>query len=335
MDFIDRARARELVFSYRDRAIAVLGDCMLDQWVWGRVSRISPEAPVPVVDVDYLSFTPGGAANVVNNLCSLGGRVSMLTVVGEDENGSKIIDELSGRGVNVDCVVSDAARPTTTKTRIMANNQQICRTDIERREPLSPDNCKVLREKLQFVLDSASVCVFSDYNKGLLCKDFSEIAVAWKKSGKGLFLGGPKPENIELFRGATLIAFNEKEALSVVRGAVGSNRDVEAAGRSIMEDYGIDAVLITRGDRGMTLFERDEEPFSIPALASEVFDVSGAGDTVLSVVALSMASGATMREAVVLSNFAAAVVVKKVGTATVSVSELMDVIDRQQLAGKL
>ena len=137
MIFIDRNRARDLIFKFRDKKFAVIGDAMLDQWIWGKVSRISPEAPVPVVDVDYLSYTPGGAANVVNNISCLGAPVYMFTVVGDDENAVKLSNELAGRGADVSGIVKDAARPTTTKTRILANSQQLCRTDTEKRAPLS------------------------------------------------------------------------------------------------------------------------------------------------------------------------------------------------------
>ncbi len=332
MTLIDRDRARELVFCFRDKKILVVGDAMLDQWIWGKVSRISPEAPVPVVDVDYLSFTPGGAANVVNNLCSLGAKVSMLSVVGDDENGKQLCNELCGRGVCVDSILSDESRPTTTKTRILANNQQVCRTDIEKVAPMSAELCGKLCDALGKELADTDLCVISDYNKGLLCEEFFRIVMEWQKTSGKMVVGGPKPVNISMFSGASLLTLNEKEAFEV---AGTRQKNIETIGEELLAKYNLKALIITRGDKGMMLFIPRSQPFSIPALASEVFDVSGAGDTVLSVCSLALACGADFPQAMALSNFAAAVVVKKVGTATISVSELIDVIDRQQLVGKI
>lgn len=329
---IERDKARELVFSFKDKKLLVLGDAMLDQWVWGKVSRISPEAPVPVVDVDYLSYTPGGAANVVNNLCSLGAKVSMISILGDDENGKTLVKELYGRGVRVEGMITDRERPTTTKTRILANNQQVCRTDIESSSPISEDIKKSICISLEKELESADVCIVSDYNKGLLCKEAFDVIKKWRKKPGKVAVGGPKPQNIKMFSNFSLLTLNQKEAFE----AIGNKKhSIEEAGAMLLAEYHLESLLITRGDKGMMLFGRSGKPFSIPALASEIFDVSGAGDTVLSVFSLALACGANMKDAMVLSNLAAAVVVKKVGTATVSVSELIDVIDRQQLVGKI
>ncbi|MDQ7824157.1 MAG: PfkB family carbohydrate kinase [Candidatus Eremiobacteraeota bacterium] len=332
MMLIERERARELIFNFREISMLVLGDSMLDQWIWGKVNRISPEAPVPVVEVDYYSYSPGGAANVVNNLCSLGARSSIVSIIGEDEYGVRLRQELSGRGVDVTGLVTDPSRPTTTKSRIIANHQQVCRTDIEKRDRINGGMTEKLGAHLEESLEKHKLVVISDYNKGLLNDGLVGRIMQWKARTGGKVVVGPKPENIGIFKGATLIALNEKEAVSVAGEKINDQESLGRVGQTILSEFKNEAVLITRGEKGMALFTDKGETASVSALASEVFDVSGAGDTVLSVVALSLRAGASFREAMILSNFAAAVVVKKVGTATVSISELIDVIDKQHLS---
>ncbi len=332
MVLMERERAREIIFKYKDQEVLVIGDGMLDQWIWGKVNRISPEAPVPIVEVDYNSHSPGGAANVVNNICSLGARSAIISVVGNDEFGVKLRDELSGRGVDVQGLFVDPSRPTTTKIRIIANNQQVVRTDIEKRDKLNAEVTETLVEYMKQNLSRFRVVAISDYNKGLLVPELASFLIKWcRENGRNL-VAGPKPENMGLFRGATILTLNEKEACNAVGESIKDKASLEKVGARIAREYENQAVLITRGEKGMSLFPKDEEPFHIPAIASEVFDVSGAGDTVLSVIALSLASGASFKEATILSNFAAAVVVKKIGTATLSISELIDIIDKQHLA---
>jgi rfaE bifunctional protein kinase chain/domain len=332
MMLIERERARQIIFDFRDQEILVIGDSMLDQWVWGKVNRISPEAPVPVVEVDYFSYSPGGAANVVNNLCSLGARTTLVSVVGADDFGVKLKEELHGRGVDVSGILVDAGRPTTTKTRIIAHNQQVVRTDLERRDKLSDELSAKVIEFLEGQLSRFKMVVISDYNKGFLGEKVVDYIIKSVKSRGTYLVVGPKPENLKLFKGATILTLNEKEALNAVNGHVSDRESLEKIGAEVLKEYENEAILITRGEKGMSLFARSGEAFHIPALASEVFDVSGAGDTVLSVMALSLCSGAQFREATVLSNFAAAVVVKKIGTATLSISELIDIIDKQHLS---
>lgn len=332
MMFIERERAREIILRYRDEKILVIGDGMLDQWIWGKVNRISPEAPVPVVEVDYFSYTPGGAANVVNNLCSLGARSTIVSVIGEDDLGIKLKDELALRGVDVTGLIVDPTRPTTTKTRIIAHNQQVVRTDIEKRDKIGGEIVERIIEFLSRVLPEFRIVVISDYNKGILVGPLVDYLLQWSREKDRRLVVGPKPENISLFKGASLLTLNEKEARSITGEKVTDQESLERAGMRILAEFDNQAVLLTRGEKGMSLFEKSGENLHIPALASEVFDVSGAGDTVLSTIALSLSAGATFREAIILSNFAAAVVVKKVGTATLSVSEIIDVIDKQHIS---
>ncbi len=332
MIVIERERAREIIYAFRDQKILVIGDAMLDQWVWGKVNRISPEAPVPVVEVDYYSYSPGGAANVVNNLCSLGARSGLVCLVGADDFGVKLKDELYGRGVDVDGIFIDPSRPTTTKTRIIAHNQQVVRTDLEKRDRLNGEMTGRILSFLTEKLPLYKVIVISDYNKGMLTEPLVAHAVKICQQQNSALVVGPKPENAGLFKGATLLTLNEKEAMSASGQTLNDRESLEKMGSVLLDHFQSDAVLVTRSEKGMTLFEKSSDALHISALASEVFDVSGAGDTVLSVIALALAAGATMKEATILSNFAAAVVVKKIGTATLSISELVDIIDKQHLS---
>jgi len=332
MILIERERAREIIYAFRDQKILVIGDAMLDQWIWGKVNRISPEAPVPVVEVDYYSYSPGGAANVVNNLCSLGARSGIVCLVGADDFGVKLREELYGRGVDVDGVFVDPSRPTTTKTRIIAHNQQVVRTDLEKRERLNGEMTECILSFLSDRLSLYNVIVISDYNKGLLTEPLVTHTIRKCRENGSKLVVGPKPENSGLFKGATLLTLNEKEAVSASGMALSDRTSLEKMGSLLLDHFQSNAVLVTRSEKGMALFEKSSDALHISALASEVFDVSGAGDTVLSVIALALASGATMKEATILSNFAAAVVVKKIGTATLSISELIDIIDKQHLS---
>ena len=325
-DLISLEKACDIVNSFKDRKVAVVGDSMLDSWIWGKVSRISPEAPVPVVDVDHLSYTPGGAANVVNNINGLGANVSIFTVTGNDENGFKLSSELAVRGVDVSGIIRDDNRPTTTKTRIMAGSQQLCRIDTEKKKYVSDEISKKL---LHIILDSIKkfdILVLSDYNKGLFNKEFTETLISEASLNGVKTVVGPKPANINIFKGSKLMTLNEKEAREASNN-LDSSVPIENIGTKLKNDLNLSSLLVTRGDKGMILFEEAENPFSIPALASEVYDVSGAGDTVLSVASLCLASKIALKESVILSNFAAAVVVQKVGTATLTPSELLKIIE--------
>lgn len=328
---IEREKAREIIYGFRNQELLVVGDSMLDQWVWGKVNRISPEAPVPVVEVDYFSYSPGGAANVVNNICSLGSRSAIASIIGDDEFGTKLKDELCVRGVNISGLVIDPSRPTTTKTRIIAHNQQVVRTDLEKRNKINGEITEKMISYLSQNLDRFKMVIVSDYNKGVVTDKLIDFILEWKRKNKKQVIIGPKPENIKLYKDATFLTLNEKEAKSVSGENFTDIKGLEYAGLKILEECKNEAVLITRGEKGMSLFTDIGEIMHIPAIASEVYDVSGAGDTVLSVIALALSSGASLRDAVILSNFAAAIVVKKIGTATLSVSELVDLIDKQHV----
>lgn len=320
---ITRQRAGEIFARFGSRRVLVLGDCMLDHYVWGKVNRISPEAPVPVLEVESSTHTPGGAANVVHNLRSLGARTGIAGVIGADEAGQKLRDTLSSQGVDVAGLVVDATRPTTTKTRIIAHSQQLVRTDLERRDPVDADVARRLSAVAERDAQRWDALLLSDYNKGVLRSDIIDRFVDCAQRAGALVVAGPKPESLSLYRRVKVVALNQGEAAAAVGFPLRDPDAVQRAGRQILEQLEVAAVLITRGEHGMSLFEAHEPPYHVPALASEVYDVSGAGDTVVSVLTLALSVGASLPEAVSLANVAAAVVVRKVGTATTTCDEVL------------
>lgn len=303
----------------RELPLLVVGDLMLDHWVWGSVTRISPEAPIPVVDVQRYTYTPGGAANVFTNLHEVGVPVKLVGVVGRDDSGRKLRALLRREGADVSGLVSDAARPTTLKTRIVAHSQQMVRADFESRQPIDAAVQNELLERLATLLPQVELVVFSDYDKGLFQPDFVARLLAMAQQAGKRVLGGPKPANLGRFTGADLVTLNAKEA---TEASGHSLANPQAAGDELRRQLPGSHVLITRGEHGMSLFEKDGSVHHQPALATQVFDVSGAGDTVLATLAWTLAAGATPAQAIEVASHAAAVVVRKVGTATASPGEI-------------
>lgn len=316
--------AAKLLERVRGEAVAVVGDLMLDRFVWGRVSRISPEAPVPVVEVERESFHLGGAANVARNLASLGVKPLLLGVVGIDEASNQLRAALQERGLSDNAVLGDKSRRTTVKTRIIAGSQQVVRADWESIDDLDEEMESRALAALTEIIDPARALVLSDYAKGTLTPRIIERALELAKANGIPVLVDPKLRRYRLYKGVTLVTPNLYEAERFAGLAVHTDEDIAIAARSILDELGCTAVLITRGEQGMTLFEADQSPLHIPTLAREVFDVSGAGDTVIAAAALALAAGATLPEAAELANRAAGVVVGKLGTATVEPSELLD-----------
>lgn len=316
--------AANLLERIRGEAVAVVGDLMLDRFVWGKVSRISPEAPVPVVEVERESFHLGGAANVARNLASLGVKPLLLGVVGEDEASTQLRTALRDRGLSDDAVLTDGARRTTVKTRIIAGSQQVVRADWESVDDLSAEMESRSIDALTAIVEGARALVLSDYAKGTLTPRIIDHALALAKARAIPVLVDPKLRHYRLYQGVTLVTPNLHEAERFAGLAIHGEEDIAAAARSILDELGCRAVLITRGEHGMTLFESAESPLHIPTVAREVFDVSGAGDTVIAAAALALAAGATLPEAAELANRAAGVVVGKLGTATVEPNELID-----------
>ncbi|MDE2483576.1 MAG: D-glycero-beta-D-manno-heptose-7-phosphate kinase [bacterium] len=306
----------------RGRSILVIGDLMIDEWIWGSVSRISPEAPVPVVAVTDHSFTLGGAGNVANNLRALDAKVEFVGAVGDDAFADDVRRMLREEAVDDRGIFTVGDRPTTRKTRIVAHNQQVVRADWERVAPLEARDRARIAEYVRTAAARADAVILSDYAKGLLSREIVEAANACP-----LVLADPKPQNVSLFSGVTCVAPNVHEASAASGIAIRDRDSLERAGAKLLADLDCRYVVITRGEAGMSLFGAQGERSDIPSFARKVFDVSGAGDTVIAVLALALAAGAPVDRAMQLANFAAGAVVEKLGTATASADEILALVE--------
>ncbi|MGA2812759.1 MAG: PfkB family carbohydrate kinase [Candidatus Acidiferrum sp.] len=350
----DILRLRRIVPRMRGKRIGVLGDVMLDRYLWGTASRLSPEAPVPVVDFVEQNECLGGAGNVAANLASLGARVEAFGVTGSDEAGRALQACLGNAGIAHAGVVADAKRVTTVKTRIIAKHHQVVRVDQERREALRSSTEEKLLHTLFLALKHLDALVLSDYDKGLITDAFADrVLSACHRLEVPVFVK-PKKSRLYAYRGARVIVCNVAEAGFFVTRELEDEKSVEEAGRALLAHFGSSAVIITRGRRGMNVLEESwPRQFHISATNTEVtyarvgqtgvargatgrqvFDLTGAGDTVLSVVALAVAAGAALQDAAVLANAAAGVVVGKLGTASVTAAELIAAVEeRRSLRG--
>jgi D-beta-D-heptose 7-phosphate kinase/D-beta-D-heptose 1-phosphate adenosyltransferase len=332
------ARLQELLRAAASTRILVVGDVMLDQFIWGSVSRISPEAPVPVVDFTRESFMPGGAANVARNLSALGVRPQLFGLVGRDQAGETLARTLAAQNVNCAGLLTNASRPTTIKTRIVAGQQQIVRLDREIRTECDSHISRQLLKRLQIALGMADAVIVCDYGKGVVSQEFLDQLKSLCRT-RGVWLSlDPKPVHHLNLAGLSLITPNRKEAFELAGlpdvppvaqppSPLEDSMLMQVANR-LLNEIAPAVLLITLGDHGMLLCQRDQPPCHIPTAAREVFDVSGAGDTVIASFTLGIAAGSSPLEAAVLSNHAAGVVVGKIGTATVSLQELRASFDK-------
>ena len=326
---LTQERADEILRGAGGRSVVVYGDVMLDEFVWGDVTRISPEAPVPVVDVRRESVRLGGAANVLANLVALGARASVVGVVGDDRAGGALRAALQEAGAADDTLVSEESRPTTVKTRIIAHSQLVVRADRERRAHVEPATEARIIEVLGRLIEGADAFVVSDYDKGAVTPRVL-AAVLPLAYGRGIpVLVDPKIRNFDAYRPATLVTPNHHEALRLTNTEDHTDEGLMRAAHLIRARLGCESVLITRGERGMMLLESSREPVYVETAAREVYDVTGAGDTVIATLAAALAGRASMVEAAVLANHAAGAVVGKVGTATASAAEVVNSIRRE------
>lgn len=322
MDEIDTRYLGRYLERFSEVKALIIGDLILDHYIWGKVSRISPEAPVPIVDVVSESFMLGGAANVLNNIVSLGGNADICGVIGHDETGRRIIHELRGKGVVTEGVIVENERPTTKKTRIIANSQQVVRFDRERREKISKNTQTIMLNYIRERIDQFKIIIISDYAKGVITQELTkELSnISGLRSVK--IVVDPKPRHFKYYRDANVITPNSHEA-SIASGIeIEDDETLQRAGKRLLEMLNADAILITRGEHGMSLFERNGNISNIPTTAKEVFDVTGAGDTVVGTFALAHAAGASMVEAAIIANHAAGIVVGTIGAAPVERSSL-------------
>jgi D-beta-D-heptose 7-phosphate kinase/D-beta-D-heptose 1-phosphate adenosyltransferase len=320
-------RARGLLERMRAGRVLVLGDVMLDEFLWGRVARISPEAPVPVVQVQRQSYHLGGAGNVACNLRSLGGEAVVVGVIGEDPAARTLREALRDAGVDSALAVADSGRPTTVKTRIVAHHQQVVRADREVDDPVPARLEARLLEAVRARLPQCGALVVSDYQKGVVTPGLMRAVRALAARRGVPVLVDPKVRHFGLYRRVRMVTPNQLEAEQATGIRIRRDADLRAAGNRILKVVGCDAVLITRGEQGMALFERGRRPLQIPTAAREVFDVTGAGDTVIAALALAVCAGAALFEAAALANYAAGVVVGKLGTATATPQEVLAAIE--------
>ena len=327
MNKLSRERATALASGFEGKRIVVLGDLMLDEFIWGRVRRISPEAPVPVVEVDRHTLALGGAGNVVSNLVALGASTAPVGVLGEDSDADRLRTAFGEMGVSTSGLVVDPARPTTVKTRIIAHNQQVVRADRESRAQIT----EMIEERVfacfREELAAAHAIVVSDYGKGLLTPALLARALRAARERELIVCLDPKMRSFVHYQPVTVITPNNQEASDASGVTIEDDKSLTAAGRKLLGSIDARAVLITRGEEGMALFTgggaAGAEVVHIPTVAREVYDVTGAGDTVIATLALALASGASLEEAAVLANHAAGVVVGKVGTASLTREELL------------
>ncbi|MBW2544215.1 MAG: D-glycero-beta-D-manno-heptose-7-phosphate kinase [Deltaproteobacteria bacterium] len=319
---ISRKRALEIISRFHDSKVLVVGDIMVDQFIWGKVSRISPEAPVPVVKVTSESLLLGGCANVLNNVFSMGGKVAVSGIVGSDNMGRWLTGKLKEMGIDTAGVIVEHERPTIVKTRVIAHSQQVVRFDREDKSPVARDSLRGIMEYIESTKDDLGAVIISDYNKGVFSEELIRgIREITSQSGIVLCVD-PKQSDFSLYRGCDLLTPNHQETERALGVELENSDAITKGGKALIREFGFKGLLITRGEEGMSLFENNGEITHIPTVAREVFDVTGAGDTVIGVFALCVAAGATFKEASVLANHAAGIAVGKVGTAPVYQDEL-------------
>jgi len=330
---------KKIINKFNKAKILVLGDVILDEYIGGSVDRISPEAPVPVVWANKHTFTPGGAANVANNIRSLGGGICLLGVIGRDKNANILLSELKKRKITTKGIFADPRRHTTVKTRIIAGHQQVVRVDWEHTDSLSP---KLNRRIVNFIknkINNFDAIIIEDYGKGVINMQLLQELIVISRSHKKIIAVDPKEEHFQYYRGVTSITPNRKELENAIinlrlkdtanrfrfnTDKLFTDKDIDSAAGEILTYLGLQSLLVTLGEQGMRLFEKNGRITHIPTVAQEVFDVSGAGDTVIAAFTLALSCGASKLEAAHIANFAAGIVVGKLGTAVTTRKELLE-----------
>ncbi|MCG8568061.1 MAG: D-glycero-beta-D-manno-heptose-7-phosphate kinase [Desulfobacterales bacterium] len=300
----------------------VIGDLMIDEYLWGDVDRISPEAPVPVVAVKRESSTLGGAGNVINNLISMGASVMAVGTAGTGKGGDIILSKLAELGVTAQGIIREADRPTTRKTRVIASNQQVVRIDKEIKQEICAPTLEKILTLIKGEINQVNLVIISDYDKGLVTPELVAGVVDLTRGKNIPVLADPKARRFNKYSGVTLMTPNKKEASQAANMAIDTREELEEAGKIITDQAKLEKLIITCGKDGMVLFENGKITHTIASRARQVFDVSGAGDTVISLLGLGLAAGADFKDAAAVANAAAGIVVGKVGTATASVDEL-------------
>ncbi len=311
--------------------ILVIGDLILDEFIMGDVDRISPEAPVPVIDVKSRTLTPGGAANVAANICSAGGDAYLTGIIGDDQAGLSLIKTIQEYGLSNDFIFQEDERRTSKKTRLISQNQQVIRFDEEDRHNVSQDSEQALLTHVNEIVTKykPDIIIFSDYNKGTLTPNVIKNVISLAKELKIRVMGDIKNNKLSVYQGITCIKPNQKEAIEMAGIPLNQESDVDRIGRIILEKLQAEFVIITRGKEGMSIVQQGLPTINIPAFAKHVYDVTGAGDTVISIFAMAYSQGIPLKEAGYLANIAANIVVGKVGTTVIEHKELISFLNSQ------
>jgi rfaE bifunctional protein kinase chain/domain len=324
-----RSELIAVIDRFAAQRVLVIGDLMLDEFIWGKVSRISPEAPVPVVSVTSESYYPGGAANVARNVREFAGYTAVAGMVGDDARGAQLLSLLGGSGIDTAGVQCDSSRLTTTKSRVIARNQQVVRVDRERNQPLTEAQAAEVMRRLHAAAADIDAVIVADYGKGFLTQALADCMGRWAATHRKVLTVDPHPHTSLVWRGATAVKPNRAEAFLAAGlppsdpvEPVLSDGPLLAAGECLLRQWQCGSLLITLGEQGMLLLESGSDPYHIPTRAKTVFDVSGAGDTAIAAFTLALAAGAAPRDAAEIANCASGIVVGKLGTATVGVAEL-------------
>ncbi|MCC6543445.1 MAG: D-glycero-beta-D-manno-heptose-7-phosphate kinase [Nitrospirae bacterium] len=308
---------------FNNATVLVVGDIIADHYVWGKVERISPEAPVPIVDVQSESYLLGGAGNVASNILSLGGKVRICGVIGSDDMGRWISNRLKSDGVCTDGIIVEEGRPSSKKTRVIAHSQHVVRFDHESRGEISLHSQDLIFDYIRTHINDIKVVIISDYAKGVITSRLVKNILQLAAENNLCVIVDPKLKHFDFYTGATVITPNTSEA-SIASGlSISDDETLLKAGNILLNQSNAEAILITRSEHGMSLFQRGHDATHIPAFAREVYDVTGAGDTVVSTLALSVAAGASLTDAALLANYAGGIVVGIVGTATVHQEQLI------------
>lgn len=321
-DVMNRSAGPEFVDSFRGRKVLIVGDIMLDRYWFGTVNRISPEAPVPIVSKRSSALAPGGAANVAANVASLGGIPLLVGMTGGDDAGRELRGILEQHGISPEHIVTDPTRPTTVKTRIIARNQHVVRVDEEKTGFAGPALLAQVNNLVRSLLPAADLLVISDYAKGLMSPSLLDRIIRLARDHRCRVIVDPKAADYSRYNGAFLLTPNRTEVLTAARVPANQADSVGAAGARLLETMAVEAVLITQSEAGMTLFERGRDPVYFPAFARTVYDVTGAGDTVVATISLALAAGASLPVSAELANVAAGMAVEQVGTSAVTADQL-------------
>jgi D-beta-D-heptose 7-phosphate kinase/D-beta-D-heptose 1-phosphate adenosyltransferase len=322
---------QKILENMKNAPVLVVGDIMLDRFVYGNVDRISPESPVPVLAVKNEERMLGGAGNALANLAGLGVKAQIVAVTGDDDEGALVKQEIEKLGFSAANIVTDKNRPTTVKSRFLAGHQQLLRTDFEHKSPLGDAAAAQVRDALKSALQGVKAVILSDYGKGLLSKDILADLIKDANAAGIPVIVDPKGQDFSIYNGATAVTPNKKELADATKGhPTGTDEEVEEAANQVIDECGIQAVIATRSADGMSVIEKGQAPTHLRTIDIEVFDVSGAGDTVIATIAASMAAGGTLVEAASLANIAGSIVVTKVGTAPIRAPELADALESDQ-----